>query len=706
MKLPTLFVTVAASAGTAAGQPLSIQANFEIHAIQAEKAARTPAQQKIQSSLLYLMREAKGLAAVEGAPGLKSGVPTTDDGQVLVDISAPPSQELADAITAANGVVIYESIRWKSVRATLPPAALTAIAARPEVKRIAKGARPTAHAVTNEADAAHKADIARLDFGVNGTGIKVGVISDSADHYTASVASGELPPSFTILPGRSGIPGTGEGTAMSEIVHDIAPGAQIYFASASGGKAFFADSILQLRAAGCRVIVDDISYGSEWQFQDDEIGQAVREVVADGAVYLSSSGNEGSLKRGNSTTWEGNFVSGGSHALLPVGTVHNFGAQNYNRLPTGTSGGSLQWSDEYNTSANDYDLFVLNAAGTAIVSSSTDTQDGDDAPFEFVEDVQAGERIVIWKANSAADRYIRISFTGSPLEIQTAGQTIGHAATPACICVAASDASEAVAADPFTFTTASPTEDSSSDGPHKMFYHPDGTPITPGNFLATGGVTVQTPSITAGDGGATSVPGFEQFYGTSAAAPAAAAMAALVLSRDPSLTDTQVRTALETSTLDIEGPGQEVNSGHGLVMAELLLEKTLKPQENWRKLNFNTYLETALSAPSADPDKDGLTNLLEYALGTLPHANTPSPFSVAPASPSTFALAYQRNTAATDVTLVLEHSTNLGATPWAPLAPSSDVPVSTTGNVQTRLAVIPKDPGGKDFYRAKVTPVP
>jgi hypothetical protein len=135
------------------------------------------------------------------------------------------------------------------------------------------------------------------------------------------------------------------------------------------------------------------------------------------------------------------------------------------------------------TSSNDYDLYILNADGTSIVAAGDNTQDGDDEPFESVEEVHPGERIVIWKANAAAPRYLRLSCTRNPLEFQTAGQTIGHAATANSICVASSDAS-AVAPGPFT--TSSANEDASSDGPHKMFYRPDGTPITPGNFLASG----------------------------------------------------------------------------------------------------------------------------------------------------------------------------------------------------------------------------
>ncbi len=583
MKKHLLTTTIAvAFTGLAFAQDLPDAVRAQVHAIQADKAARSSSQRKLATSLRYLSREASGLLAVEGVPDLTSRVELEKDGRVTVDITAAPGAALRKAIENVGGTVIYESARWNSVRAYLPPVQLSAIAGRADVKRIAKGAKATSHAarVINEADPAHKAPTTRAGFGVNGAGIKVGVISDSADHYLDSLAKGELPASFTILPGRSGIGdgNTGEGTAMSEIVHDIAPGAQLFFAAAAPGKAGFAESITLLRAAGCQIIVDDISYSSdEWQFQDDEIGQAVNEVVEDGALYLSSSGNEGNLKNGTSSTWEGDFADGGAAtAPLPAGSVHSFGTQTFNRLKDGKSPVVLQWSDEYRSSSNDYDLYILNAAGTRVVASSTDTQDGTQAPIEVVDNVRAGERIVIFKSAAAQPRYLRVIGYASKLEIATAGQTIGHAATANSLCVASSDASLAA---PGPFTTASLNEKSSSDGPHKMFYRPDGTPITPGNFLASGGITLQTPALTAGDGGKTSVVGFEQFYGTSAAAPAAAGIAALVWSRNPSLTNLQVRAILESSCLDIEAAGFEVNSGNGILMADLAVANAVAGSE-------------------------------------------------------------------------------------------------------------------------------
>ncbi|MCI0345724.1 MAG: S8 family serine peptidase, partial [Chloroflexi bacterium] len=110
----------------------------------------------------------------------------------------------------------------------------------------------------------------------------------------------------------------------------------------------------------------------------------------------------------------------------------------------------------------------------------------------------------------------------------------------------------------------------SSDGPRRIFFNSAGGLLPgapPGNFSASGGVVRQKPDIAAADGVSTATPGFNPFYGTSAAAPHAAAIAALVRQAFPAFTPAQIRAALTGSALDIEAPGIDRDSGAGIVMA-------------------------------------------------------------------------------------------------------------------------------------------
>src|SRR5207253_2588161 len=193
-----------------------------------------------------------------------------------VDIDARVTPALLRQIELGGGKVISSFARFNAIRALLPLDRMEAIAAAPDVKFI----QPAVQAFTNtgsvdsQGDTTHSAASARSTYGVDGGGLKIGVLSDSIEFLAGSQNSGNLG-AVTVLPGQSGSPGTGEGTAMLEIVHDLAPGAQLFFASAFNGPASFAQNILALRAAGCDIIVDDVSYTSESPFQDGQAGTVI-----------------------------------------------------------------------------------------------------------------------------------------------------------------------------------------------------------------------------------------------------------------------------------------------------------------------------------------------------------------------------------------------------------------------------------------------
>ncbi|HVG33238.1 MAG TPA: putative Ig domain-containing protein, partial [Pyrinomonadaceae bacterium] len=434
---------------------------------------------------------------------------------------------------------------------------------------------------------------------------------DGVRNLAAAVASGDTGP-VTVLPGQSGTSAgqcaatnaCDEGTAMLELIHDLAPGAQLYFATAFGGSANMANNIRNLRAAGCDIIVDDVFYFAESPFQDGQapgiisptnggvVAQAVNDVTASGALYFSSAGNSGNKTDGTSGVWEGDFVDGGNVPAIiaaagGAGRVHQFpGGLNFDTVTVaGSSQYNLNWSDPLGGSANDYDLFMLNAAGTSVLTASTGNQSGTQDPFEAVGIPTSGGvpvanvRLVIVRF-SGVGRYLRLTTNRGRLSVNTPGQTTGHSTALNAFGVAATPAATAFGAAPNpvgpfpnAFNSANQTELFSSDGPRKLFYQADGTPFTPGNVLSTGGISRQKPDITAADGASvTGAGGFGiTFFGTSAAAPDAAAIAALLKSANPALTPAQVRDALQNSAIDIETPGVDRDTGYGIVMADAAL---------------------------------------------------------------------------------------------------------------------------------------
>lgn len=134
------------------------------------------------------------------------------------------------------------------------------------------------------------------------------MLSDSVEQLSNLQFLGDLPSSnIFVMPARAGS-GTSEGTALMEIVYDLAPGARLGFSTAQGGQAAFASNILGLSTAGCDVMVDDIFYLLEPTLQDGPIAATIDEVTAKGIIYFSSAGNGGNLNDGTSGVWEGNYV--------------------------------------------------------------------------------------------------------------------------------------------------------------------------------------------------------------------------------------------------------------------------------------------------------------------------------------------------------------------------------------------------------------
>ena len=450
---------------------------------------------------------------------------------------------------------------------------------------------------TSEGDRTHRADDVRNTYGFEGEGVRIGVISDGFDpngfYASPAIASGELPgpgnplghvTPVTVL--QDFIFAAREGAAMLEIVHDIAPKAQLFFATAAVSEASFADNILALRNApnNCDIIIDDVIYFDEPPFQDGIVAQAVNTVTASGALYFSSAGNEGSVAKNTASVWEGDFNDAGSTLIIPgnekSGTVHNFGTVGSPVQADSvlSFGGPviLNWSDPQGASSNDYDLFLMNSALDSVFAASTNVQNGTQNPFEIVPmGVDDSFRIVVFKSSNAAVRAISLNTFGAALSVATSGQTFGHSAAADAFNVAATPASNGFSFDqpngpfPGAFSSTNHVENFSSDGPRRIFYNADGTPVTPGNILfgTNGGVVRNKPDITAADGVSTSLGQFDPFFGTSASAPHAGAIAALIKSANPALTPTQIRTILTTTAADIESPGYDNVSGFGIVQA-------------------------------------------------------------------------------------------------------------------------------------------
>src|SRR5262245_5070869 len=460
----------------------------QIAAIQLVKQTFTPDQEKIDSGLVFSAKKARGELAATAIDTVATVVADDLASIVTVDIYGNVSPGLLATIASANGTVLDPSESLGMIRASLPLGSIETVAGDPDVKSIQTAAEfmTNVGSLTSQGYISHTANQV-VNMGITGAGVTVGVLSDSAlpAGVAARIASGDLPPTTVVLPGQQGPSnGTDEGIAMMEIVHDIAPGANLIFATAFAGVASCANNILALQAAGARVIVDDVTYSNEGAFQDGPIARAVSQVTANGAIYFSSAANSGSLTLGTSGTWEGDFQPngpiGGPIGGIEPGTVHNFSTvaspQNFDVLTVPSSFISLKWSDPLGASRNDYDLFILNSNGTAVKGFSVGSQSGTQDPYEFVfQGVNCGLPTATGYCPAAGDRIVVVQFAGAPralridtnrgqLSIATAGSTFGHNAGVSTVSTAATYWNSArMGTRPFTGAT-NPDEVFSSDG--------------------------------------------------------------------------------------------------------------------------------------------------------------------------------------------------------------------------------------------------
>ncbi len=273
--------------------------------------SKSPQSQKVMPLLDEIYQEYQTYLA-SGAPtrGVEfaSKVPMAQvqDGFVVIHAAAEDAEALRGELVdlgLQNAAVYGHTLSGRFPISNIPQLeAVTSLRlVRPALMQTRAGA------VTSQGDLAQYSDVARTNNGIDGSGITVGVISDSYDNLSgaaADVGTGDLPAGVAVLSDlASG--GSDEGRAMAQIVYDVAPGSALAFHTAFNGSADFALGIEELAgcppgsSAGCTpmpgvaadVIVDDIGYADQPFFQDGSVAQAADFVAASGVPYFSSAGN-------------------------------------------------------------------------------------------------------------------------------------------------------------------------------------------------------------------------------------------------------------------------------------------------------------------------------------------------------------------------------------------------------------------------------
>jgi hypothetical protein len=591
--------------------------------------------------------QAKGVGLAADGPGSLA----RDGNRLLVDVRFDRGALAAlGDLRSAGARTVDASGRYQAVTVAAKLSQLREIAAVPGVAGVSPilspltaAACPSQGSIVSEGDSQLLAAAARAaNPGIDGGGVTVGILSDSFDqatetgdgsgpiatHAADDVKSGDLPgvgnecpeqtaPVAELSKMNDGSEASDEGRAMTQIVHDLAPGADLAFASAFNGEMAFANSIRALAAPGveAKVIADDVFYLEEPFFQDGPVAVAVNEVVAAGATYFSAAGNDNLIddEGHDIASWETpefrdalscppavQAIAGanGSHCLdfNPGSRIDKTFGMKVEAGETLTV--DLQWDEPWNGVETDLDAFLLGAGGALIAESNEDN----------VEVTQTPAEILQWTNESSATRTVQLAvnrFSGDSPRTKfvllengggvsateyprssgedVVGPTIfGHSGSAGAISVGA-----------VRFSTKSAPERYSSRGPVVHDFGPvlEGTSPAP----AIPPEELSKPDLVATDCGRTTffssfgtLSGVEgwHFCGTSAAAPHVAAVAALMLAAKPTAEPEDVRAALVASAkpVGLYGP---CAIGAGLVEAVGAVEEVLN--------------ETGAAGPTCEP---------------------------------------------------------------------------------------------------------
>ncbi len=528
------------------------------HIEQSEKgrSARAAEEGKLQYGIYGIVRDAETAdSSVEMRQRFKNRLKSDmnlkadskDRVRVLIElISVNDTSSVVKLIRSNDGVIEEVGNHVPFIVCKIHPKKLRKLASSPSVVRIRPSVEGYHRDVINAGDDQLKVDSARIQFMVSGSGVNVGVISDGVDNIKDVENNFELP-NVTVLNAGSG----NEGTAMLEIVNDLAPSANLFFCSVQITYQSLADAIKSLKAKQCKIIVDDIGYPDEPYFSDEDpiLGSAIRDFIQNGGIYVSASGND-NFSPSNPSGYD--MFSGTLPSVSGPGNLLVFPSNNTS-LDCWVNDSCyqeiyFQWATSWNHPTSDYDLYVYDDNGQCIDSSQNmQTPTGDKKPIEMVTITNGSKNTQHY---NIVIKYVAGDFSSKDFKLMEAypdwgmlvnsftdnRHTYGHAGYPNVIGVAAYHADDVGELAPY-----------SSGGPLTMF-----------STVLNQWTTQNTPSITATSGVHTYVGrslGYlkDPFTGTSAAAPHIAAIAALYFEKFPSKTRDNFIADLESSATSIGG---------------------------------------------------------------------------------------------------------------------------------------------------------
>ncbi|MEM3170548.1 MAG: S8 family serine peptidase [Candidatus Nitrosotenuis sp.] len=415
--------------------------------------------------------------------------------------------------------------------------------------------------ISSEGESIIEADNYR-NLGFKGQGVKVAVLDyafPDLDKLRAKVKDGMTPrittkSFYNDINGNGNINGDGDnhGTAVAEIVFDVAPMAQLYLINFQ--------SVLEFQAAVAYAIdqdMDIIACSLGWFSQSyydgtGPISNAVLNARINGILWVNAAGNDANHH------YEGTFQDDNNNGF------HEFTAGDETIEIDAAEGDNivlyLNWND-WPYSTNDYDLMLRYQPSDSLVARGNTRQQGGQPPFEEIRykaKLAGTYQIKIQKINASGLTSFELFGRSEKHPFKDHNMPSSSVVDPAC-----HDSAFVVGA---TGLSKDELASYSSRGPTNR-----------------GQVK---PDVTAPTEVSTVIRG--PFPGTSSSCPHVAGAAALILSQNPYLKPYQVQGYLENSAKDLDAPGKDNRTGWGrikLVSANLLAPnggEKLTPGTNYR----------------------------------------------------------------------------------------------------------------------------
>ena len=332
--------------------------------------------------------------------------------------------------------------------------------------------------------------------GIRGSGVKVAVIDLGFSGLATSQAQGDLPYSVVTrdFTGTGIETGISHGTAVAQIVYDIAPDAQLYLVKI-GNEVDLDNAVTYCISEGISIINHSLGwYNTNFYDGTGTIADIARRATSAGILWIQAAGNSGqkhygaTFTDGNSDGWHDTEVTFAATAGQQIAFY-------------------LTW-DAWPATGDDYDLYLFGPTGT-LVASSTATQGGTEQPTERITTTAGSSgtyRVRIQKASGATRRLSVFSI------VHDLTPAVSESSMPA-----PANAAEVLSVGAINWTnyTSGPIAPYSSRGP-------------------TGDGRAK-PDLAAPDNVTTGVSYYSPFPGTSAAAPHVAGVAALLKAEAPSL---------------------------------------------------------------------------------------------------------------------------------------------------------------------------